>query len=63
MFLKRVIYAGVCVCLALPAAAVIASEYKETSLSMSTSTVQKVDQSLQAFIQQVWAESPAMQGA
>ena len=63
MFLSRVFCAGVCVCLALPAWAVIAPEFKETPLSISANGAQKVDPSLQTFIQQVWAGSPAMQGA
>ncbi len=63
MFLKRVFYAGVCVSLTLPVWADITPEYKETPLSISAHTVQKVDPSLQAFIQQVWAESPTMRGA
>jgi len=63
MFLKRALCAGLCVCLTLPAWAVIAPEFKETPLSISANGAQKIDPSLQAFMQQVWSESPAMQGA
>jgi len=63
MFLNRVFCAGVCVCLALPAWAVVAPDYKETPLSISANAARKVDPSLQTFIQQVWTESPAVQGA
>ena len=63
MFLKKCLLAGVLACLMLPAWAVIASEYKEVPLSISTNAVQKIDASLTGFIQQVWSESPAIQGA
>ena len=63
MFLNRVFCAGVCVCLALPAWAITALEFKETPLLISANGAQKVDLSLQTFMQQVWSESPAMQGA
>ncbi len=70
MLLNRVFCcAGVCVFLALPAWAAqpetkkIAPELKERPLLVSANAVQKVDKPLQLFIQQVWAESPAMQGA
>ena len=63
MFLKKCLLAGVLACLMLPAWAVIASEYKEIPLSISTNAVQKIDASLTGFIQQVWLESPAIQGA
>lgn len=63
MFLNRVFCAGVCVCLALPTWAVIAPEFKEIPLSISANGAQKIDPSLQRFMQQVWSESPAMQGA
>ncbi len=64
MFLNRVFCAGVCVCLALPVWAVVAPEYKEIPLSISANNVaQKVDPSLKRFIQQVWAESPAVQAS
>ncbi len=63
MFLKRVFCAGVCACLALTVWADTTPEYKETPLSISAHTVQKIDPSLQGFIQQVWAGSPVMQGA
>jgi len=63
MLLNRIFCTSVCVCLALPAWAVIAPEFKETPLSISANAARKVDPSLRTFIQQVWAESPAMQGA
>ena len=63
MLLNRVICAGLCACLALPAWAVIAPDYKESPLSISTTAVRKIDPPLQAFIQQLWTESPAVQNA
>ena len=63
MFLNRVFCAGVCVCLTLPAWAVVTPDYKEIPLSISANVARKIDPSLQAFIQQVWTESPAVQGA
>ncbi len=63
MFLKRILCAGVCASLTLPIWADTTPEYKETTLSISTHAVQKIAPSLQAFIQQVWTESPTMQGA
>jgi len=63
MLLKRVLCAGVCVCLALPAWASIALDYQGTSLSISDKSVQKFDPSLREFIKQVLSESPAVQSA
>jgi len=70
MLFKKCLLTGVFACLMLPAWATavpisekVAPEFKETSLSISANTVRKVDPSLRAFIQQVWTESPAMQGA
>jgi len=63
MFLNRVFCAGICACLALPAWAVVTPEYREIPLSISANAARKVDPSLQAFIQQVWSESPVAQGA
>lgn len=63
MFLNKCLLAGGLACLMLPAWAVIVPEYKEIPLSISTNTVQKVDPSLQAFMRQVWADSPAIQEA
>ncbi|NOZ53577.1 MAG: TolC family protein [Gammaproteobacteria bacterium] len=63
MVFKKCLLAGILACLILPVWAVNVPEYKETPLSISRSAVQKVDPSLQTFIQQVWAESPAIQGA
>lgn len=63
MFIKKYLLAGMLVCLMLPAWAVIASELKETALSIGANGAQKVDPLLQTFMQQVWTESPVMQGA
>ena len=63
MFLKKCLLTGVLACLMLPAWAVVAPEYKEVPLSISANAAQKIDASLKGFIQQVWTESPAMQGA
>ncbi len=69
MLLNRVFYVGVCVFLALPTWAAlpetkkVVPELKEMPLLVSASAVPEVDKPLQLFIQQVWAESPAMQGA
>lgn len=63
MFFKKCLLTGVLACLVLPAWAVIAPEYKEVPLSISADAAKKVDVSLQAFIQKVWMESPAVQGA
>lgn len=62
MFLMRVLCAGVGVCLALPAWTVVASEYQEIPLVISAAAAPKVDPALQAFIQQIWSENPALQG-
>ncbi|VAW87045.1 hypothetical protein MNBD_GAMMA16-611 [hydrothermal vent metagenome] len=63
MFFKKCLLAGGFACLMLPAWAVVVPEYEETPLSIGTNTEQKVDPSLQAFIRQVWVDSPAVQGA
>jgi len=63
MFLQKCLLTGVLACLVLPAWAVVAPEYKEVPLSISANAAQKSDASLKGFIQQVWMESPAMQGA
>ena len=63
MYLKRVLCASMCVCLALPAWASIAHDYQSTPLSISDKGIQKVDPSLRGFIEQVWSESPAVQSA
>ena len=47
MFLKRILYAGVCACLALPVLSLAGQE----------------EASLQSFVQRVWLESPLVQGA
>jgi len=61
MLLKRIFCVGVCVFLALPAWADL-PEQKKIPLLMSANVVQKIDRPLQLFIQQVWTESPAIQG-
>ncbi len=63
MFLNRIFCAGVCACLALPAWAITVPEQREIQLSISANAARKADPPLQAFIQQVWAQSPAVQGA
>lgn len=63
MLLKRVLCAGICVCLALPVWASIAPDYQSTPLSISDKGVQKIDPSLRGFIEEVWSESPAVQSA
>lgn len=61
MIFKKVLLATLLAVLVWPAWATI--EPEKTPLSISNDGVQKVDASLQAFIQQVWAESPAIQRA
>ena len=63
MLLKRVLCAGVCVSLALPAWASTAPDYQGSPLSISDNDVQKVDPSLRGFIEQIRSESPAVQSA
>ncbi|ALP52812.1 hypothetical protein Tel_06390 [Candidatus Tenderia electrophaga] len=63
MSLKRVFCAAVSVCLALPAWAVTAPATKTTPLSIAAGPAAQIDPALQIFIQQVWAESPALQKA
>ena len=70
MFLKKCLLAGVIASLMLPVWATaepghkkVTSAFKETSLSISANGGRNVDSSLLVFIQKVWAESPAMQGA
>ena len=43
MFLKRVLCAGICACLALPVLASIAPDYQGSPLSISDKGIQKVD--------------------
>ncbi len=61
MIFKKILLATLLAILAWPAWATI--EPEKTALSINSDGVQKIDASLQAFIQQVWAESPAIQGA
>ncbi len=63
MFLKKCLWAGVLACSALSGWVVSASESKEIPLTISAEAARTVDSPLRGFIQQVWAESPAMQGA
>ncbi len=63
MFFKKCLLTGVLASLMLPAWAVTPPENKEISLLISTDAGRTVDSSLQAFVQQVWMESPVMQGA
>lgn len=63
MILNRVFYTGVCACLALPAWALKVPEHREVPLSIRADAARTGDPSLQAFIQQIWSESPAVLGA
>lgn len=63
MFLKRVLCAGFCACLVLPAWASMVPNYQSTPLSISDKGVQKIDSLLRGFIEQVWSDSPAVQSA
>jgi outer membrane protein, heavy metal efflux system len=55
MLLTRIYSMGICACLLLPVMAMAAGTPPANS--------SKIDPALPAFIQQVWAESPAVQGA
>ncbi len=59
MFLKPVYCAGLCLCLILPAWA----DDRAMSLTIVTDIEQNADPALQSFMQQVWSENPAVQGA
>ncbi len=63
MFLKKCLLASVLASLVLPAWAVTTLENKASPLLISDKKIQKIDRSLTKFIQQVWAENPAIQGA
>jgi len=63
MFLKKCLLASMLASLVLPAWAVTTLKNKASPLLISDKETQKIDPSLTKFIQQVWAESPAMQGA
>ena len=63
MFSKSVYCAGVCLCMALPLWAGAATGDKETPQIVRADADQKADPVLQSFIQRVWSESPAIQGA
>ncbi len=65
MLFTRIFYVGVCICWLLPMATV-ADVGISPGVSRTTSTTtgaDKIDPALPAFIKQVWAESPAVQGA
>jgi len=63
MFLTRVFYAGLCLCTALPALADGSAQHRRAPLSISADAGRNAAPSLTAFVRQVWAESPAVQGA
>jgi len=73
MLLTRIFYMGVCICWLVPMAAVAdagtspgvshTTDSRVASTIISATEADKVDPALPAFIQQVWAESPAVQGA
>ncbi len=70
MFIKKYLLTGVLSCLLLPAwtqaapvSKKVAPEFTETPLLISANAVRKVDPALRAFMQKVWAQSPAVQGA
>jgi len=63
MFLKKCLLVSALASLVLPAWAVITPENKAPSLLISDNETQKINPSLTKFIQQVWAENPALQGA
>ncbi len=60
MFSKSVFCAGLCLCVTLPVWAAAGAVEKEAPLSINA---ERSAPALQAFMQQVWSESPAMQGA
>jgi len=73
MLFTRIFYMGVCICWLLPTATVadvgispgVSRITDSTIISTTSSTTgaDKIDPALPAFIKQVWAESPAVQGA
>ncbi len=73
MLLTRIFYAGVCMGVLLPMTAMAdvgispgagrATGSTTMSTPISTTEADKIDPALPAFIKQVWAESPAVQGA
>ncbi len=63
MFLKSFFYAGVCMFIVAPAWVVIASEYTEAPLLISTDAEGKTSPALQVFMQKVWLQSPNVRGA
>ncbi|MCF6217628.1 MAG: TolC family protein [Gammaproteobacteria bacterium] len=63
MLFKKYLSAGVFACLVLPVWAVPSPERPLSTLTISADVAQLVDPSLQVFIQQVWLDSPTIQGA
>jgi len=63
MLLQRIFLVGVCACFMLPVWADKLPSTQEISLSISTTSVQKMDSSLPLFIEKVWAESPVVKAA
>ncbi len=66
MLFKKYLSAGVFACLVLPVWAAPPPEYPQrplSTLTISADTAHFSDPSLQAFIQQVWRDSPIMLGA
>ncbi len=63
MFLKRVLSVCLLACMALPAWAGVAPDYKESQLTVVSYAKQKIDRPLQQFIRDIWAQSPAIKQA
>ncbi len=63
MFSKTALCAGLCLCITLPTWAETESAAEEALLPVSAAAVPAHAPALQAFMQRVWAESPAVQGA
>ncbi len=64
MFFTRVLRTvSLCVVLTLPAGAMAAADQPAPLLSIAATDVQEVDPALRTFMERVWQESPAMQGA
>ena len=65
MLFTRIFYAGVCIYLLLPMATVADVSFSSglSRAASVTTGANKIDSALPAFIKQVWAESPTVQGA
>ncbi|HHI92333.1 MAG TPA: TolC family protein [Gammaproteobacteria bacterium] len=63
MLLTRIFYVGVCLLLPMATVADVSVSSGVSHATNSTAGVDKIDPALPAFIKQVWAESPAVQGA